>query len=174
MKKINFSNLSNKEKKIAKFAIVLFIIFFSFYTYRCGYEKMCGVSFINKIVRHSYDITTPNGVIEAEVVDTNASRELGLSGRSKLSPNEGMLFVFDMPGKYGFWMKDMKFPLDILWINKDGIVVALERNFTPESYFEKPPKTSINNPEAIYVLEINAGRAEEYGLFLGTKIKIEK
>jgi uncharacterized membrane protein (UPF0127 family) len=160
-----------KKKKFLYLTAPLLLIPL-FYSYDCFFEKTCGVNIINKIVRHHTDITTPNGVIDAEVVDTKSSREPGLSGRSGMKDNYGMLFKFDVPGKYGFWMKDMKFPLDILWINKNGVVVAIESNFTPESYLEKPPKTAVNSPSASYVLEINAGRAEELGLFLGTKVKI--
>jgi uncharacterized membrane protein (UPF0127 family) len=110
----------------------------------------------------------PKGALEVEVADTISSRELGLSGRKKMNDDEGMLFVFDTPGRYGFWMKDMQFPLDIAWINQNGIVVYIERNVTPETY----PKAFINQSEALYVLEVNAGLMEKFGLYMGSKIKI--
>ncbi|MFA6609008.1 MAG: DUF192 domain-containing protein [Candidatus Paceibacterota bacterium] len=172
MKKITLaklSNLSKKEKKVAYFVIIFFLITLSVYSYNCFSEKVCGVNVINKFVRHDVTIIMPNGSLVAEVVDTNNSRELGLSGRNSISDDEGMLFIFDSPGRYGFWMKDMNFPLDILWINQNGIVVAVESNLKPDSY----PKTFINSPEASYVLEINAGRAEKYGIFLGSKVILE-
>jgi uncharacterized membrane protein (UPF0127 family) len=53
-------------------------------------------------------------------------------------------------------------------------VVKIEPSFTPESYAQKPPKTSINAAPASYVVEMNAGRAEEYGLFLGSQVKISE
>jgi hypothetical protein len=129
---------------------------------------------INKFVRHDVTITTPNGAIVAEVVDTKSSRELGLSGRDSMRNNEGMLFVFDYPGRYGFWMKDMNFPLDIIWINQNGYVVAIESNFTPESYLQNPPKTVMNGPPANYVLEVNTGIAEQLGIFLGSMVSISQ
>ena len=67
-------------------------------------------------------------------------------------------------------MKDMLFSLDILWINNDGVVVEVERNITPTTY----PKTFINSSAATYVLEINAGEAEKRGLYIGSKVRIEK
>lgn len=169
MKKIK---LSTKEKKITRGVIIFFVVVLVLYGYRCLSEKVCEVDVINKFIRHDITITMPNGALVAEVADTKSSRELGLSGRKSMRENEGMLFVFDAPGRYGFWMKDMNFPLDILWINQNGYVVAIESNFTPESYYYKPPKTAINGPEASYVLEMNTGRAEEYGLFLGSRITI--
>ena len=152
-------------------AILLGALFFSsMYGFKCFVTKVCDSVVIDKIVRQDLIILMPDGALEVEVVDTMASRELGLSGRPKMRDDEGMLFVFDAPGRYGFWMKDMTFPLDIIWINQNGIVVNIERDVTPESY--KTKKTFINQSEASYVLEINAGMAKKFGLYLGSKVKI--
>ncbi len=150
--------------------ILLGVAFFfsTMYGYRCLVEKVCESDVINRVVRYDVNITTPKGTLVAEVVNTKSSRMLGLSGRSKMLDGEGMLFIFETPGKYGFWMKDMTFPLDILWINQNGVVVAIERALTPETY----PKTYINGADATYVLEVNAGQSEKHGLYLGSKVKI--
>lgn len=129
---------------------------------------MCEIEMLSKFIRHDVTILMPKGAIQVEVAQTKSSRELGLSGRPSMRNDEGILFVFDSPGKYGFWMKDMNFALDIVWINENGLVVDIERNLTPGSY----PKTFINEIDATYVLEINAGLAKEFGLFLGSKVKI--
>ena len=153
------------------FGILLLVLFFSsMYGFRCLTTKVCDSIVIDKIIRHDLVVLMPRGALQVEVADTHASRELGLSGREKMGNDEGLLFVFDEPGRYGFWMKDMKFPLDIIWINQNGVVVDIERKVTPESYLKK--KTFINKSEAIYVLEINAGLAEKFGLYLGSKVKI--
>jgi uncharacterized membrane protein (UPF0127 family) len=149
-------------------ALLVLIFLTSMYGFKCLVFKVCEVIFIERFVRHDVLITMPRGAITAEVVDTKASRELGLSGRTSMNDNEGMLFVFDKPGRYGFWMKDMIFPLDIIWINQNGIVVEIERDLTPGSY----PKTFINTSPASYVLEINAGSSEKEGLYIGSKVKI--
>ena len=163
------SNFIPKTSKILYFIVTIFVFFFvGWYGFRCGFEKVCGNSVTNKIIRHTRIIKTPNGEIRTEVADTKSSRELGLSGRQKMEDNEGLLFIFDTPGRYGFWMKDMLFSLDIIWINKDGVVVEIERNVKPESY----PKAFINASPATYVLEINEGEAEKKGLFIGSKVKI--
>jgi uncharacterized membrane protein (UPF0127 family) len=164
MKKI----FSKDNKGYIIIGVILVLLFVIWYGYRCLGEKVCEVEAINKFVRHDVTIQTPNGAIVTEVVDTVASRELGLSGRSDMRDNEGMLFVFDMPGRYGFWMKDMTFSLDIVWINQNGQVVTIERNLSPSSY----PETFINAPEASYVLELKAGKAEQLGLFLGSRVSI--
>jgi uncharacterized membrane protein (UPF0127 family) len=146
------------------------LFFSSMYGFKCLTTKVCDSIVVDKFVRHDLTILMPKGALDVEVVDTVASRELGLSGRKQMGDDEGMLFIFDAPGRYGFWMKDMNFPLDIIWINQNGIVVDIERNVTPETYNQK--KTYINQSEASYVLEINAGMAAKFGLYLGSKVKI--
>ena len=151
--------------------ILLIALFFSsMYGFKCLTSKVCDSIIVDKIIRHDVTILMPKGALEVEVADTRASRELGLSGREKMGDDEGLLFIFNEPGRYGFWMKDMKFSLDMVWINQNGIVVDIERNVTPASYKEK--KTYINQSEASYVLEMNAGMAEKFGLYLGSKVKI--
>lgn len=161
----------NKTVRNIGFGLLLVSLFFSsMYGFRCFVTKVCSSVIVDKIVRHDVTILMPKGALEVEVADTQASRELGLSGRKKMGDDEGMLFVFDSPGRYGFWMKDMTFSLDMVWINQNGVVVDIERNVTPETYKEK--KTYINQSEASYVLEINGGMAEKFGLYLGSKVKI--
>jgi uncharacterized membrane protein (UPF0127 family) len=154
------------------FSVLVLVFFFGvgMYGYQCLFEKVCKVTIFNRFVSHSVTITTPHGALTAEVADTKSTREQGLSGRTGLKDNEGMLFVFDTPGRYGFWMKDMLFNLDLIWINQEGIVVEVERNASKDSY----PKTYMNASPASYVLEVNAGVAEEQGLFIGSKVKIVK
>jgi uncharacterized membrane protein (UPF0127 family) len=69
--------------------------------------------------------------LSVEVADTPAERGRGLSGREMLPENSGMLFVFDTPGRYGFWMYGMKFPLDIIWIDESLRVVYFVENAQP-------------------------------------------
>jgi uncharacterized membrane protein (UPF0127 family) len=181
MKKNNHKkNTSNKQSRFAvtntairnALLVVLCagLFFSSMYGYRCLVEKVCDSVMIDKIVRHDVTVLMPKGALEVEVANTKPSRELGLSYRPSMGDDEGMLFVFPVPGRYGFWMKDMLFSLDMVWINENGIVVWIERGVTPESYTEK--KTFINQSDASYVLEMNAGLAEKFGLYLGSKIKI--
>lgn len=141
--------------------------------YRCAIQKTCKSGTVEKAVRGEAVVQLPKGMIYAEVVDTPASRAQGLSGRKTLGEKEGMLFVFEQPGRYGFWMKDMLFPIDIMWINDDGIVVHVEGNVSPSTYaVTDPPQTFINEPEARFVLELPARQAEKLGAHLGTKVRI--
>jgi uncharacterized protein len=94
-------------------------------------------------------------VVKVEVVSTLEDRTLGLSGRESLPENTGMLFVFPENGEHLFWMKDMKFSIDIIWISEDGRVVYIKENAAPESF----PEVFKPEGNARYVLEVPAGFA---------------
>ena len=96
-----------------------------------------------------------------EIADTNKTRALGLSGRESLPHNQGMLFVFDQDGGHPIWMKGMRFELDIIWINRFGKVVHIERQVHPDTY----PRAFLSHIAAKYALEIVAGGGE--GISLG-------
>ena len=162
--------MKTSQNKLLSAAILVIFFFVGMYGYRCFFEKVCNNEVIDKYVRHDMMLAMPHGTMTVEVADTKSSRELGLSGRKEMKEDEGMLFVFDVPGRYGFWMKDMAFPLDIIWINQNGTVVEVERDAKPESY----PKTYMNASPASYVLELTAGVAEQQGVFIGSKIKMYK
>jgi uncharacterized protein len=102
--------------------------------------------------------------IQVDISDTEALREQGLSGKTSLAENEGMLFVFPTPGPYGFWMKDMNFPLDIVWINEEKQVIGIERNLSPGTY----PQTFYPLSAVKYVLELTAGFSDAHGIKVGT------
>lgn len=93
---------------------------------------------------------------------TEELRRVGLSGRKGLGKNEGMLFNFPEPGFHGIWMKDMLFPIDVIWFNNDKIVDVWE-NASPDSY----PKVHTPREKATIVLEVNAGFVSEHHLKTG-------
>lgn len=104
--------------------------------------------------------------IEALVADTECKRELGLSEKNSLEKDKGMLFVFNSVGYYGFWMKDMNFPIDIIWIDNDFYISGLEKNVSPDSF----PEVFGQNYEAEYVLEVPAGYADDNDVSAGDKL----
>lgn len=107
-------------------------------------------------------------VIKVEIADTVEKQEKGLSARQALLEDQGMLFVFRVPDHYYFWMKDMKFALDLVWIDQDKIV-EVSRNIKPEDY--QPPKSLTSKDKIDKVLEINAGAAEKFGIKEGDKVE---
>lgn len=98
--------------------------------------------------------------IKVILAETTLEQNRGLSGREKLNENEGMLFVFNHEGNYPFWMKDMNFPIDIIWLDENLKVVYIKKNALPQSY----PESFSPGTNAKYVLEVNAGFSEKNNL----------
>jgi len=104
--------------------------------------------------------------LDVNLATTKDSQEQGLSGRSELKENEGMLFIFSVPAQYSFWMKDMKFNIDMIWIGEDMHVVYIKNNAAPGSY----PETYTPNKNAKYVLEVVPGFAQKNNLKVGDTV----
>jgi len=112
----------------------------------------------------------PNGVsITAELAVTDEERARGLMYREKIDPDQGMLFIFEEEDRYSFWMKNMKFSLDLIWLDREKRIVHIERNV--------PPCQSLPCPSyapsllALYVLELKAGSADENRLKMYDKLE---
>ena len=107
-----------------------------------------------------------NVLLIVEIAKTSAAQQKGLSGRTSLASDHGMLFVFDHEDFWGFWMPDMNFPLDIIWFNSNQQVVFIEQNLPPCTPQNCPVYTP--NMKALYVLEVNAGFVMAHHILLGT------
>jgi hypothetical protein len=118
----------------------------------------------------SRDVFISNNKVVAELAVTGEQLAQGLSGRDKLAEGRGMLFIYD--GYYipSFWMKNMKFPIDIIWI-KDNIVAGAAKNLPPEG--EQPQQTYEPLTFVNYVLEVPAGYVDRYGIKIGDRVEIK-
>lgn len=107
---------------------------------------------------------------QVEIADNPVSQAQGLSGRESLPVENGMLFVFQKSDIQKFWMKDMKFPIDIIWIKENrvvGIIVGAE----PETGLDYEIYSS---PEPVdKVLEVNAGQAQLLGIKVGDAVELK-
>lgn len=109
--------------------------------------------------------------ISVEIVDTPLSRQQGLSDRENLDVGSGMLFIFGDKQPRSFWMKNMNFPIDIIWIDDDK-VVKIDENLTPEG---ETPENHYNSKAPVnYVLEVNAGFSAQNNINIGDSVKINK
>lgn len=108
-----------------------------------------------------------------EIANNDDLRQKGLSSRENLPSDSAMLFVFNKSGVLNFWMKDMLFPLDLLWINEESKIVHIEKNLLPCS-LSCPTYSSPKNPQSFskYVLEINGGLSEIHNFSIGDTVKI--
>ena len=108
--------------------------------------------------------------LKVDVAESFSTRASGLSGRSVLGENEGMLFLFPFPGIYSFWMRGMNFPLDLIWISGDKVVGIAEN--VPVSPGLSLPTYSPPGP-VDKVVELNAGAARAMRLSVGDAIIIK-
>jgi uncharacterized membrane protein (UPF0127 family) len=107
-------------------------------------------------------------IISVDIADTPQMRQKGLSGREALADNEGMFFIFERAEKHSFWMKDMNFSIDIVWINDAYTIVDITENLHPESY----PKTYRPSIPVRYVLELPSGWIERNKVNMGDMVTI--
>jgi uncharacterized membrane protein (UPF0127 family) len=115
---------------------------------------------------------TVNGIhLVADIASTNDQRSKGLAVKDDLKESEAMLFVFSKENEYGFWMKGMKFPIDIIWLDNNREVVHVEHSLEPCGPDSCP--TYKPDSEALYVLETVAGFAEEHNVLRGTLVEFD-
>ncbi len=108
--------------------------------------------------------------LNLEFAATTATRERGLGGRTSISDDYGMLFVFVEDDEYGFWMKDTLIPLDIFWLDSKGQVVSIAADVATSSY----PYVFYPSVPARYVLETAAGFARAHAIATGTLLRLQK
>lgn len=153
------------KKVLLAFALLLIVVGGVFITQ--NYLNGSKLSFFKK----SSTVIIGDRKFEVSVADSQKEREIGLSETKSLSQDQGMVFLFEKPGFYSFWMKDMKFPIDIIYIN-DNKIVTIQNNVQPVKEQESPIVYTSTEPSN-RVLEINAGLARAYNFKKGDKIKIE-
>ena len=118
------------------------------------------------------NITVNDQILIADISATPEQMTRGLSVKDALAENEAMLFVFDVEAEHRFWMKDMKFPIDIIWISSDKNVVDIEHNLQPCNL---GLFCSMYEPEgdSLYVLETVGGFAGKHRVVKGTPVEFD-
>ncbi|HEY8140629.1 MAG TPA: DUF192 domain-containing protein [Nitrososphaera sp.] len=115
---------------------------------------------------------TVNGIhLVTDIASTGDQRSKGLSVKDDLKENEAMLFVFSKESEHGFYMKGMKFPIDIIWLDSNMEVVHIEHSLEPCGPDSCP--TYRPDSEALYVLETVAGFAVKYDVVEGTLVEFD-
>jgi uncharacterized membrane protein (UPF0127 family) len=114
--------------------------------------------------------------VRVEIADTDAKRRRGLMFRTELPQNEGMIFLFDRPGYYPFWMQNCLIALDMLWLDPSARVVSIAHSVPPCQLANcAPPCPSYDCPntapdpgtEALYVVEVASGFAKKHAVKVG-------
>jgi len=141
----------NTKKIFTLILLLILIIFLSFYIAKSA--ALLTKNDANKIGH----VEILNTLIKVNLATTKSEQEQGLSERKSINDDEGMLFIFQKPSVNYFWMKDMKFPIDIIWIGDNSEIIYIKKNVNPDTY----PTTFGPNEESRYVLEVNAGFSEK-------------
>ncbi len=145
-----------------KFVFIILVIIF------------LGLFFLFQNFQKKNQLKVGNARINIEVADTGEERSRGLSDRESLCSDCGLLFIFDEPGFYPFWMKRMNFDIDILWIRNNEVVdITYGAKAPSKNEFEAPKTIYQSKFPADMVLEVNSGWTKEKGIKTGEKVEIE-
>ena len=160
----NVFNVKNKKTLIIRTLVLCVLLAISFYGGNVFNRNNDYKENIASKENHVLKVGTARVLID--IADTPALRERGLSGRKLLLDDQGMYFIFDHPDVYPFWMKEMNFPIDIIWIGEHMSVVDITKSASPSSF----PQTFVSSAPALYVLEVQAGFAERHGVKIGDQV----
>ncbi|MCJ7740196.1 DUF192 domain-containing protein [Candidatus Microgenomates bacterium] len=125
----------------------------------------------SSVTGNSKTVIINGNPIQVEIADNDALRTQGLSGRKSLATNSGMLFIYPKAGIYSFWMKEMQFPLDFIWINGDTVADLMKDVPAPETNDLLVLSTYQSNTPVDKALELNAGSIDRLTIKIGDKIK---
>ena len=150
----------NKKSFITLGALVLVLLAFSSFSFFYTQNKNLAERNIENEIFSSIRIQNKDFTIL--VSDTAEELTLGLGGRNDLN-EAGMLFIFPEVGKHGIWMKDMRFAIDIFWLDENFWIIKVEKNTSPDTF----PKTFYPEEPVKYVFETKSGFAENWGLKVG-------
>lgn len=153
--------MSKKFKNI--FVLIVVVIVATFFVLVIENKFFSNILNKNTDLYNTKHLKIAGQTLEVKLATNPYEREQGLSGRISIKENEGMLFVFPTPGKYNFWMKEMNFPIDIIWLDRDFHIIYIKKNIPPSSY----PESFGPEKDSMYVLEVLAGFSEKNNLHLG-------
>ncbi|HEY8886694.1 MAG TPA: DUF192 domain-containing protein [Candidatus Microsaccharimonas sp.] len=120
---------------------------------------------MSRTFQPSTEVRLGSGIFSIQIATTDAARIHGLSGVDHLDANGGLLMIYQSDDRWGIWMKDMKIPLDIIWMNNEKKVIYIVTDASPDLGTSK-----IFKPEdpARYVLEVPAGTVKNAGIQIGS------
>lgn len=152
--------------KIIVFIGVLFAIFITFIFIQ--FKPLSNSA--SSTADGSQTVTIKDQTFKVSVAKTEEEKQKGLSGLTSLRLDEGKLFLFDKPDLYAFWMKDMKFPIDIIFINGNKIV-SISENVKPTTTGDLPTYEPTGPSDK--ALEINAGLSKKHNFKAGDTVTID-
>lgn len=159
MQKLHSAKIVSGRRSLAWILVCLSIVA-SLYAYPGVRDKAeCRQFLKNQPYRKDVQLNFPGQPLWAEKADTIPAREKGLSNRECIGKDQAMLFIFDADdtSDHCFWMKDMRFPIDMYWLDNDKRVVFSATDVQPSSY----PNKYCPNMQTRYVIEMHGGVGKE-------------
>lgn len=154
---------NKKRILILSFTLIIVLIFAVVFLER---ERFFNLNISKAKSAIVYGVYIGNVPLWTEVADTEKKRQIGLSEKESLKNGQGMLFIFDEEERHGIWMKDMNFPIDIVWINKGLDIVDIKSRAEPESY----PEVFLPAEKSLYIVEMTAGFLYSNDIKIGQKV----
>ena len=128
-----------------------------------------GLSLAQRFTEPRTTLYLGDGVFATRVAATDADRQVGLGDTASLADNEAMLLAFARDAQWSIWMKDVEYPIDVVWLDDQRRVVHIVKNMPPSSY---PDSFSPDKP-ARYVVELAAGTVEKKAIRIGTTARFD-
>lgn len=150
------------------FALLLGVMFTAFWLEKGGFKLPGKLS-----EDYKYEMGVGEKIIKVEIADTDLKLKRGLSGREKIEDEEGMLFVVPENSIPSFWMKDMKFPIDIIWIDDLKVIGVLENLPVPTEAESELLRYQPEQP-IDYVLEVKTGFVKDNNIKIGDAVELPK
>lgn len=113
-------------------------------------------------------------ILRVQIADTEQRRILGLMHQNELPYDEGMIFIFDTAGQHSMWMRNMQFPLDIIWFDENGVAVHIEQDVRPclTAVEAMTCPSVVSSVDALYILEVTAGFVGMHDVRLGSQLNL--
>lgn len=142
-------------------AVIFFVALFAF-------TRFSPTPAQNVYSDYPHTVELDGNTIRVAIADTPETRAQGLGERTGLMSDEGMLFIFPVSGKYTFWMKDMNFSIDILWLSSEGSIIYIVERVSPSTF----PHSFVSKAPARYVLELPAGYVGAHGVRVSDVVRL--
>lgn len=155
-----FNKIFNITWKTLLVIAVFFITFTSTNILIASWKNILSSEQLQNFIHGGKYLVIGDAKLKILLADSEEERVLGLSDKDHLDNDQGMLFMFGENGNHGIWMKDMKFSIDIIWLDSKFQVVDYISDVAPESY----PNVFKPKKPAKYVLEVNSGFIKANGI----------
>lgn len=160
-KKIESAPKIKTQKSFWPFLIISLIVFICL--------AIVAIWFVNRVNTIVYkNAQIGQQTYKLEVAQTEEARQKGLSERDKLEKNTGMFFDFKQNGNWRMWMVQMRFPIDIAWLDENYKIIKIKSNAQPGDY----PEVYYASKPSRYVIEVNSGVFESLNVKVGDTVKL--